>query len=484
MNTKSWKIYYTDYSGAEKRAVELIYKEIGNYLLRNNGVYSFHSIACETANTDKFDCNAIVLGCYNKNKVLQNYIKKEEVLKNGYVVKVIDNPCYPDCKLVLLCGYSKREVFYAAADFVDDYFSLATPSFDAYIRLRNELLDHKLPDYYISTAPSFTKRSVFTWGHPINDYRQYFENLARLKINQVIIWNDFLPLNSDEIIDFAHSYGIELIWGYSWGWEFNCNQTDINDLNALKDKILSEFNRVYKNSKCDGIYFQSFTELSEDNINGISISEAVTQLVNMTANEILKYNPDLHIQFGLHASSVKDRLFNIAKVDKRIEIVWEDCGGFPYKATPKGVNFVKSFNEYEKQYNFADKIISLRNSADLGIVYKCMLTMDWSRNRVTHQNGCYILGETGIKTKEHDQSLLSDIWRFFSAEWIENGEYAYNLTKHIKEQTNGNINMCIAGMLSGGIWFPTALCAQMFWNCDEDFSTIRKKVLMRNWVRF
>lgn len=482
MIERNWKIIYSEYAGAQKRAVDFIYRELGNYFLRDNGVYSFHSMACER-NFDIQNCNCVVIGTY-ENPLFQKYIKNNELPKDGYVVKVIDNPFNVNFKLVLLCGYTNREVFYAAVDFVDDYFSYATPSFDAYIRLKNELFLHKLPDYYISTSPSFKTRSVFTWGHPINDYRQYFENLARLKLNQVIIWNDYLPLNSDEIVEYAHSYGIEVIWGFSWGWGFNCKETNINDINALKNKIIEEYNRTYKNASGDGIYFQSFTEMADNNIDGISVSSAVTELVNSTAGELLSQNPNLHIQFGLHATSVRDSLFDISQIDDRIEIIWEDCGGFPYKATPKGINSVKLPEEYEKQYDFADRIIDLRNNGESGLVYKCMLTMDWSRNRVTHQQGAYVLGETGNKIKASDEALINDIWRFFSAEWIENGKYAYNLTRHLKEKTGGNMNMCMAGMFSGGIWFPTALCSQMFWNCDDDYSQIRKKILLRHWIRF
>lgn len=483
MNKRNWKIYYSSYSGPEKRAVELIYRELGKYILRDNGVYSFHALACEN---DGYcdDCNAIILGTYNDNPVFKKYLKADEIPENGYAVKVIDNPQNDSFKLVFLCGHSATEVLYAAVDFVDDYFSAATPVFDAYIHLRNELFEHKLPDYFISTAPSFKTRSIFTWGHPINDYREYLANMSRLKLNQLIIWNDYLPLNVDEIVDCAHSYGIEVLWGFAWGWAFNCSTIDITDLTGLKDKIIAEFNNRYKNVKGDGIYFQSFTELSNNSIKGVSIASAVTELVNMTAGEILKDNLNLHIQFGLHATSVKNSLDEISKVDKRVEIVWEDCGGFPYKAFPNEFNTFKSLEEYEAQYNFADSIIDLRKNADLGIVYKCMLTMDWSRNRVTHQPGRYVMGETSENTKESDEKLIRDIWRFYSAEWIENGEYAYTLTKHIREKTNGNVNMCMAGMFSGGIWYPTALLSEMFWNCDTDYKTLRKRVLNRNWIKF
>lgn len=479
---RNWKIFYASYEGPEKRAVDLIYKEVGNYFLRDVGVYSYHTIGCENVG-EVCEENAIVLGTYAKNKILQKHIRKDEVPADGYVVKVMNNPEYPEYKLVLICGDTPAAVFYGTVDFLDDYLAKATPSFDAYIHLPNELFQHPLPDYYIATSPDFKTRSVFTWGHPIDDYQEYIANLARLKLNQVIIWNDYLPLNSEDIVAYAHSYGMEVIWGYAWGWGFNCMETNVNNLDELKQQIVDEFNRTYRNVGGDGIYFQSFTELPVSHINGVKISEAVVDLVNQTASVLLEDNPNLHIQFGLHASSVRNSLEDIARVDKRIEIVWEDCGGFPYKSWPDEFNGFHSLEQFESQYDFADKIIELRGNGQTGIVYKGMLTMDWSRGRVTHQVGPYVMGKVSDAIKQSDDNLISKAWRVFSAEWMEDGKYVHDLTRHIKEKTDGNVNMCMAGMFSGGVWFPTALCAELYWDSSASYEDIRKKVLKRNWVR-
>ena len=74
------------------------------------------------------------------------------------------------------------------------------------------------------------------------------------------------------------------------------------------------------------------------------------------------------------------------------------------------------------------------------------------------------------------------MWHFFQSDWLENGINAYRLTRRIQEKTDGNVNMCMAGMFSGGIWFPTALCAQIFWDCHEPYEEILKKVTGRGCV--
>ena len=64
----------------------------------------------------------------------------------------------------------------------------------------------------------------------------------------------------------------------------------------------------------DGIYFQSFTELNQDAIDGVLIAEAVTRFVNYTSTKLFERYPKLELQFGLHANSVKDKLEYIAAI--------------------------------------------------------------------------------------------------------------------------------------------------------------------------
>ena len=44
---RNWKILYSNYSGLEKKAIELISAEVGKYILRDKGVYTLHTLAVE-----------------------------------------------------------------------------------------------------------------------------------------------------------------------------------------------------------------------------------------------------------------------------------------------------------------------------------------------------------------------------------------------------------------------------------------------------
>ena len=200
MDKRNWKIIYNTYYGMEKKAVELISKELGAQILRDQGRYTLHVLPCEKEGKAVLDRNAVVVGLWEESELIQKHIKAEEIRPDGYVVKVTENDGF---KLALIAAHDPAALFYGAVDFVDDYFVKATPRHGA-LHLADEIFENELPEYYNSSAPAIKTRSVFTWGHPINDYRDYIENMARLKLNQLIIWNDYAPLNAEDIVAYAH----------------------------------------------------------------------------------------------------------------------------------------------------------------------------------------------------------------------------------------------------------------------------------------
>ena len=72
MNTKrNWKIVYSNYSGAEKKAIEFLTREVGGLILRDSGVYTIHVLACEHANCTEINKNVIVIGTYSENEIIR-----------------------------------------------------------------------------------------------------------------------------------------------------------------------------------------------------------------------------------------------------------------------------------------------------------------------------------------------------------------------------------------------------------------------------
>jgi hypothetical protein len=301
-----------------------------------------------------------------------------------------------------------------------------------------------------------------------------------LRFNELILWNDYLPLNIGEIIDYAHSYGIAVNLGYSWGWTTHqCSGiTDVSDaaLALLKDDIIRKFEAEYAPTNCDGIYFQSFTEQENKTIGGRRIAEAVTSLVNMTAGEILEKHPGLKLQFGLHATSVVSDLEDIAKVDPRVQILWEDCGEFPYGYDP----FVADEDKYAQTLEFTKKLLALRGGVGVGLVFKGVMMLDW--HKFIHQSGPYVLGENHIEIADHDRQIRAKGWRMFAAQWAQNGNQVAQMLQTIAEHKLGDVDMCFAGTFDGGIYLPMALCSQLYWDCREDYPELLNRVTKRSCI--
>jgi len=477
MKTQNWKIIYNKYGGMQRKAVELIAKEMGALTLRNEGVYTIHVLPCEKETASPVRGNAVVIGLYCESEIIRRHIAADAIQSDGYAIKVMDNPDGEGTQLALITAHNEQSLFYGAVEFLDDYFALAAPKHGP-LTMVEEVFEAPLPLYEHSSAPAIKKRSVFTWGHPINDYRNYIENMARLKLNQLIIWNDYVPLNAKDVVDYAHEFGIEVIWGFAWGWSRNCANIDIASLESLAGEIIKTYEEQYRDLGGDGIYFQSFTELQTDKIGDNLIAEVVTNFVNTVSGKLLYRYPNLFIQFGLHASSVKEHLEFIAKVDKRVEIVWEDCGVFPYGYNP----FIKNESEFDSVAIFTDKLLNLRKEGGVSVLYKGFLTLDWVGDRFVHQAGPFVLGDASKAVIEHDLRVVKPIWRHLQSGWLQNGEYAHRITKQIFEHGNKQATVGMAGQFAGGIWFPQALCAQILWECDKPYSEIFAKVSKRRCV--
>ena len=73
---RNWKIIYTDYSGIKAKAIDLVSRELGAHLNRDNGVFTLHVLPC--IKTEEVpDCNVVVIGEYDDNAIIRKYVKKE-----------------------------------------------------------------------------------------------------------------------------------------------------------------------------------------------------------------------------------------------------------------------------------------------------------------------------------------------------------------------------------------------------------------------
>jgi hypothetical protein len=267
-----------------------------------------------------------------------------------------------------------------------------------------------------------------------------------------------------------------VIWGFAWGWFPDCTRVDLSQLDKLKSDVINTYETVYK-GKGDGIYFQSFTELNDANLQGKLIAQVVTDFVNDTAGALLKKEPDLLIQFGLHANSVKEHSEHFKKLDPRVQIIWENCGIFPYSHDFRSTDALK-----QEAIDFTHLVIKQRPNVPVGMVFKGMLKQDWPY--FEHQPGPYVMGNSTANTHRTDMEIFLPIWRYLQSEWLTKGEFAHTLANIVLNDATGEINFNIASHIADTPWYPLVLCSELFWDPTASYQSIVDRVSKRQYVNF
>ena len=474
--TDNWQIVYNDYNGVEANAVKFLSGELCGALAREGGVYTLYVIPCIGERNRDLTKNAIIVGVYDRSETIKKYVGVDEVAENGWLVRSVKEN---GVTLIIITAKKKKNLYFAATSFTDEFMLKFAPKVGNLTK-PTAFFEFEIGEHTLAIEPETETRSVFTWGHPINDYREYVRSVARLKINRIICWNDYAPLNAREIVDYAHNYGVELVWGFAWGWIDGCGKVaDISDerLCELKEQIIERYEREYAGISEDGIYFQSFTEVWGETLGGRRISEAVVKLVNETSAALWEKYPDLKIIFGLHAISVKNHLDDIEKTDRRIEILWEDFGAFPSEYKP-----AYDKKEFDELVETTEKILALRGGEKVGFLFKGFITLDWTRFK--YQSGTFVLGENGKAVEESDYKLRSDAWRVFQAGWIAYGNRALEIARLINERSHGKAEIGLCGCFDGGVWAAEAIGAEIIVDPSREYSQIVNIALGKKCVRF
>ncbi len=459
-------IVYGKYCGVQKRAVELLTEIMLDYL----GEYP----AC--VSSDEF-CRKeneryIFVGTKESNCVIRGYSKEKLKHEEEYLIRTLNDD-------VLIEGSDDGGVLYGCIDFYNK-FIVANENTNEHFYYFKNIFAEKLPEFYYSSYPAVKERGIWTWGHVIYDFKGFIDHMVKCKMNTIVIWNDFVPLNAKEMIVYAHENHVKIIWGFSWLWRPNCQEVDIFTINNEIEHIIEKYEKEYSELGGDGIYFQSFTELTTEILDGKLIAEVVTDFVNNVSNRLFEKYPKLELQFGLHATSVKERLSYIKKVNTDVRIVWEDCGAFPYAYVPQQVE------NYKETVAFTEKIMGLRgNKEKFGVVLKGFTALDWKR--FEHQRGNYVLGVSSKEIKNLKLERKRKIWRYVQAYWLLNAEKAYEMIQLLQKQSQGNLYITALvedGMFESKIYFPVALYAEMLWDCSADIRKLITEVALRNYVEF
>ena len=427
------------------------------------------------------DAGLILLGTPKTGTTVTPYIEKGLLTlpegEESYGIYVGEDPKEKESTRIVIAGRGERGVLYGCVDLCNRY--LGEELFREKDLWREDLfdapLDAPLPDWSVSVSPAIAHRGLWTWGHVIYDYRSYLENMLTLRMNELVIWNDRAPINAKEIVDHAHALGIRVLYGFSWGWGVDCKKLlfsfDAEEAERLKCSVLSTYEKEYASCGCDGIYFQSFTETTEESVAGKCIADTVTELVNDIGGTLLSRYPSLRLQFGLHATSVAPHLDAIQRVDPRIQIVWEDCGAFPYDYYPSHTT------DFKKTLSLTEKLLVLRGEEErFGAVLKGMTKLDWTR--FSHFDAPYLCGERSEAFLDERLAKKRKLWKLLQADWLENAEYARRTVAAVaKHGEHATLQALVEdGLFEREIPFPAALFAEMLWESETAVTRLIARV--------
>ena len=490
MRGGTWKVIYSATEGPEGRALETLTERLGPYFLREGHLATAMVLPLEKDGGEpvKGKRDIIVVGVPSANATLRRYLGgdpsgatvngrdarspsadvQERVPVGGYLIKTLHEK---GRNIVLIAGDSPEAVLWATFDFLD----VVAPTLESEISSQHGryagtfFRAEKIPEYECRRAPQTSVRSIFSWGHVVDDYRTTFREMARARFNRAILWNDQLVVNARDVVECAHSWGVKVYWGFSWGWTLSGKDAEGLDFGKLADDIVAEWRRMWKPMGGDGIYFQSFTETSKREIGGRSIPEAVTELVNAVAARIRAEAPGTDIVFGLHSNSMKrdGAEAAIAKTDPTLEILWENCGGFPFWETDGKVK--------PPDVAFCDRILALNPS--VGLAWKAQLRMDW-KNYVPPA-GPFMLGCAGERLLARDRAVTVPRYASFDEDWILNGRLAYDFVRHIRAGLHPPKEFNAVAEYNPPYGFATHCQAELFWNSDDSWEEISKRARMR-----
>lgn len=421
---------------------------------------------------DTSDTFCIYIGTKKTNPYIANNSKTKLSCSEEYSISVSGDTA-------IIEGFDDAGVLYGCVDFYNKYIVTTVNTNISQNSLHDVFGGDNLPAFEYISAPSVANRGIWTWGHVIYNFKGFIDNMMRLKMNTLIVWNDFVPVNAKEMIDYAHSCNVKVIWGFSWLWDTNCSLVDFDKLEEGTDEVLAKFEKEYLPLGVDGIYFQSFTELNVDKIGDVLVAEAVTDFVNKTAAKFFDKFGEMELQFGIHATSVSQKLEYIRKTDPRIRLYWEDCGSFPFAYIPSQIE------NFENTCEFVSQITNLRENECFGAVTKGFVCLDWSEFK--HLPGSFCIDNCSKAVIKNRVDRKNNFWRHTQAYWLANADKAYSMVKQMQNNLQGDLYITALvedGMFEENVMFPVALYSEMLWDTNSDLRELMSSVALRSYVVF
>ncbi len=456
-----WHLIYGSYSGAEEFALSELQKMTQRYV-------PYVIEVRQASGPADHDANLLVVGTGVNNPLIAEIASKGAfelpTKPESYTTICLRSPWNKERRIVVVAGADSSGTLYGVIDFNKRLASLTS---DDPTRIRETLDD--LGEFSAEESPALENRGIWSWGYVIYDYRRFIDNMARLKLNRLLFWNDIPPLNCREIIDYAHSRGVKVVLGFPWGWGIdNLNPNSSEDLQLVKDDVLCRVATSYEHLGMDAIYFQTFTETSNKEVGGKPIAVLARDWVNEITAAVLTRYPQLHVEWGLHATSILENYKDLESLDPRVEIVWEDAGVIPYSydplpTIPEG-RYHNSLDNIDATIAYSKKLATFRPHNEFAMVAKGWTTLRWA-SEFEHP-GPFIMGERApgfIRERLRERQAR---WDYVNRLWFVNYPYALRFLREVRDSAS---KMTVVALIEDGLFEEkiqpsAALFAEMLWD--------------------
>ena len=453
-----WLLVYGKYAGPERVAANRA-QTCAQYYLP-------HVLEVAPAADVEPDGNThlILVGTAKSNRWIAQMIDRGLVKApekaQGFTIACLDAPWGEEKRCIVICGADARGMLYGAEEFCARTLYGGLPNDGA--EPRRDDFDH-MADFALTEAPAIDDRGIWTWGYVIYDYKRFLDHMVKLKMNMLTVWNRTVPVNMDKVIEYAHARGIRIVTGFHWGWgsDINLDISRPDDLPQLRKVILETYRREYAGLDIDGIYFQTQTEHHELTKDGRTMAAIARDFVNYVAEGFYQLKPELFIQFGLHATSIREHYADFDSLDPRITITWEDAGVLPFSYFPS----LGETGQYEETLAYGKQLAQFRRDSGFAMVPKGWTCLRWGREFEFH--GPFILGERsprGIHERLLDRSGL---WEGVNQQWYRLFPHAARFYREILEEKPKST--LVTGLVEDGIFEEAiqpsvALFAETLWN--------------------
>ncbi len=457
-----WHLVYGSYSGVEEFALDELQKMTQRY------VPYVIEIRHAAEELDR-DANHILVGTAANNpriaELAQTGAFRSPTELQGYSSTCFRSPWNAGKKAVVIAGTDAAGVLYGVVDF-NKRLASVTPDDPKEMR---QTLDN-LPEFSAQDAPLIENRGIWSWGYVIYDYRRFLDNMARLKMNRLVFWNDVPPVNCQHVIDYAHSRGIKVVLAFSWGYDLDTlDPTSSADRQVVKEDVLCQIGQYYQHLGMDAIHFQCFTETNNKEIGGSPIAVLARDWVNDIAHAVLDRYPEMKIEWGLQASSILENYKYLESLDPRVAIVWDDAGVIPYAYDPATASSADDFpamlNSPTATREYSKKLATFRDHSEFAMVAKGWIQMRWRTESEHH--GPFIMGERAASFIRNRFRERQPRWDFVNNLWLQNYPEALRFYQEVRDCTSSKMTVLALiedGLFEEKIQLSAALFAEMIWN--------------------